>query len=469
MSDERALFAAICAHPEEDTPRLAYADWLDEHGGPDQHAQAAFVRTQIERYRMPPDDADADAVERRLALEDREWQLRRDPDHNGWRPWAHLPGISESFRFLAGRSDGFVRGFRGFAFGAPDALVTAGARLFDVHPVHGLFADAEDHPLTRTGAEAFFAAGWLARLRRMELHVEARLLERLFRCKRLARLESLKVRFRAWDLPDAPESEAAGTLGALRSISLQLEGSVSDPRRAIAYVARLLPRDTLTEFAMNRTDGLPGGAVTELAAHDRFKNLTRLRLVVTGAGRERLEPGFEALTAAPFWPRLRSLALTHGFQDADAFALARAAPAPDLRRLELQVNGLTRDGIAALAESPVLRSLTELNLTRGGQIGDEGAVLLARSPHLTNLARLNVNDCNIGPKGVRAIAEAPWAAGLVELNLRRNAIKKAGVTAVVAPGRFPRLRRLELFNAVKTSELIRRLTDRFGDGARFDP
>src|SRR5438067_7559650 len=33
MTDEQALFAAIRAHPEEDTLRLAYADWLDEQGG----------------------------------------------------------------------------------------------------------------------------------------------------------------------------------------------------------------------------------------------------------------------------------------------------------------------------------------------------------------------------------------------------------------------------------------------------
>jgi uncharacterized protein (TIGR02996 family) len=45
MSDEEALLAAIAAHPEEDTPRLAYADWLDEN---DQPARAEFIRLQIE-------------------------------------------------------------------------------------------------------------------------------------------------------------------------------------------------------------------------------------------------------------------------------------------------------------------------------------------------------------------------------------------------------------------------------------
>src|SRR5215831_15748339 len=45
MSDEDALLAAIAAHPDEDTPRLVFADWLDEH---DRHIRAEFIRVQIE-------------------------------------------------------------------------------------------------------------------------------------------------------------------------------------------------------------------------------------------------------------------------------------------------------------------------------------------------------------------------------------------------------------------------------------
>src|SRR4051812_3209207 len=49
--DEAALLAAIAAHPAEDTPRLAYADWLDEHAAdlPDPAAariRAEFIRVQ---------------------------------------------------------------------------------------------------------------------------------------------------------------------------------------------------------------------------------------------------------------------------------------------------------------------------------------------------------------------------------------------------------------------------------------
>jgi uncharacterized protein (TIGR02996 family) len=50
---ESAFLAAICAQPDEDTPRLAFADWLDEHDRP---VRAQFIRDQIALARM--DEAD---------------------------------------------------------------------------------------------------------------------------------------------------------------------------------------------------------------------------------------------------------------------------------------------------------------------------------------------------------------------------------------------------------------------------
>lgn len=46
MTDGEALLRAICEHPDEDTPRLAYADWCDENGDPD---RAEFIRLQYEK------------------------------------------------------------------------------------------------------------------------------------------------------------------------------------------------------------------------------------------------------------------------------------------------------------------------------------------------------------------------------------------------------------------------------------
>jgi uncharacterized protein (TIGR02996 family) len=49
MTDEHALLAAIAADPDDDTVRLAYADFLDELGGESNAARAEFIRVQCER------------------------------------------------------------------------------------------------------------------------------------------------------------------------------------------------------------------------------------------------------------------------------------------------------------------------------------------------------------------------------------------------------------------------------------
>src|SRR4051794_3132813 len=48
MSLEKALLADICARPEDDAPRLVYADWLEENGNPE---RAEFIRGQCELAR----------------------------------------------------------------------------------------------------------------------------------------------------------------------------------------------------------------------------------------------------------------------------------------------------------------------------------------------------------------------------------------------------------------------------------
>jgi uncharacterized protein (TIGR02996 family) len=52
-ADRDALLAAIRAAPDDDAPRLVFADWLDEHGESD---FARLIRVEIERDRLPDDD-----------------------------------------------------------------------------------------------------------------------------------------------------------------------------------------------------------------------------------------------------------------------------------------------------------------------------------------------------------------------------------------------------------------------------
>src|SRR5258708_4056061 len=70
MPDEAAFIQTIREHPDDDGPRLVYADWLEEHGECD---RAEFIRIQIELARGVKDRV------RREQLTQREQALYKKP------------------------------------------------------------------------------------------------------------------------------------------------------------------------------------------------------------------------------------------------------------------------------------------------------------------------------------------------------------------------------------------------------
>jgi uncharacterized protein (TIGR02996 family) len=67
VTQRDAFLQTICENPEDDTTRLVYADWLEEHGDAQDAARAEFIRVQIERSRLPPDDPGRADLSRRQA------------------------------------------------------------------------------------------------------------------------------------------------------------------------------------------------------------------------------------------------------------------------------------------------------------------------------------------------------------------------------------------------------------------
>jgi uncharacterized protein (TIGR02996 family) len=126
MTDQEALLAAILAEPDEDTPRLAYADWLDENGQPD---RAAFVRAQIEAARAEPFSKQARAAQKQS---DELLEKNRD----AW---------TDSIRDRVQDCDfgrGFVEHVTAGAFGFRENA----SALFDTHPIRSLRLVAYDDP-----------------------------------------------------------------------------------------------------------------------------------------------------------------------------------------------------------------------------------------------------------------------------------------------------------------------------------
>jgi uncharacterized protein (TIGR02996 family) len=107
--DQKQLLAAILADPDEDTPRLVYADWLEEHDDP---ARAEFIRVQcrlagrLRREAVPATDPDRQ----------REFQLQ---NQLGERWLAEMPAIRGV------RWTGFWRGFPGVSVVSATTLTRA--------------------------------------------------------------------------------------------------------------------------------------------------------------------------------------------------------------------------------------------------------------------------------------------------------------------------------------------------------
>jgi uncharacterized protein (TIGR02996 family) len=62
MTHDDAFVESIVEAPDDDAPRLIYADWLEEHGDPD---RAALIRVQIELAGLPEGDSRREELERR--------------------------------------------------------------------------------------------------------------------------------------------------------------------------------------------------------------------------------------------------------------------------------------------------------------------------------------------------------------------------------------------------------------------
>jgi uncharacterized protein (TIGR02996 family) len=73
MQDD-AFLTAILADPDDDAPRLIYADWLDEQGRPE---RAEFIRVQCDLARRPEGDSRRGELQAReralLAVHEKDW------------------------------------------------------------------------------------------------------------------------------------------------------------------------------------------------------------------------------------------------------------------------------------------------------------------------------------------------------------------------------------------------------------
>src|SRR5262245_23483911 len=351
LTHEGAFLADICEHPDEDAPRLVYADWLDDHGQPD---RAEFIRVQCERARLPEGD------DRRGGLAAREERLLLGHEA-AWR--AGLPAL-----------DGVTWG--DFGRGFVEAVFIASVEDFLRH-AETLFAAA---PVSRVRigwldadwAGRLAGSGHLARLRELDLGNNPGLgraaVQALAGSPNLANLTSLLLHNNA--LGDEAMADLAGSphLGRLRELWLS-GNDVGDAGVVALARSAAWPRLAELDLRDNRVDD--GGA--RALAYD----------------------------AARDW--LATLWLTNNqIGPPGAWALAGTSHLPRLTRLYLNYNPVGNDGAVAFASSPHRRALRELDLRHCG-IRHDGAVALAGSPHLDDLELLWLVGNRLSAEAVAAL------------------------------------------------------------------
>jgi uncharacterized protein (TIGR02996 family) len=128
MTERDALHAAVCATPDDDTPRLVFADWLQEHG---EEERAEFIRVQIEAARLPVGKKRAAQFLRAhelLAAHEKQWAkpIKR---------FVEKPSYGPAFVFR--------RGFVETVAVRPNKFLEDIDDLFELTPLRGLhFVDA---------------------------------------------------------------------------------------------------------------------------------------------------------------------------------------------------------------------------------------------------------------------------------------------------------------------------------------
>lgn len=173
-----------------------------------------------------------------------------------------------------------------------------------------------------------------------------------------------------------------------------------------------------------------------------------------------------ALVATGVIGRLVNLGLHGKLGAKGARVLAEAPDLAAIRKLNLAGCRLGDDGVAALLASPHL-GCTQLTL-REDDMTDEGAQALAGAPALARCRALFLARNRLGDEAVAALAGSAHLAGLEQLGIGGNEdITGEGIEHLLAPGLFPRMRRLELEMLDLDDETRDALRERWGAHVRF--
>jgi uncharacterized protein (TIGR02996 family) len=416
-----ALLRAIAAAPDDDTPRLVFADWLDEYGDAHDRSHAELIRAQIELARLPLHD---DRRGELGAIEKRNWH-RVDWRERYGAPPCVLRQLARGFPECVG-FDWNAR--RGHLSEADIAQMTEAIERFPIRAFEGdlLGSTAE----RRGGLELLAEWPALARLTALEATSGIGMYEE--RESFAPGLDALaespharglrRVCFAGWQLSRDALNAFAYRLPQLVELDVfQDDGDTIANELVDALLCTPLP-DRLERLGCAWVD-LPPAPLRE------FLDRAPLRALAFGVPLD-AETGVGPLLGAPGLVGLRELRITgeaHGFSTDEMPGESECRVIPHLREL------LASPGLAGL----------EVLSVRGVALGDAGARALAESPMAASLAELDLSLCGLTDAGLLALRPLLTGGRLRRLRIGHNTFERAGVEELVSWPEFGRLHALE--------------------------
>lgn len=428
MSTEAALLRTIRDMPDEDTPRLVYADYLEEEGFA---ARAEFIRVQCELARLPDSDPQRNPLEDRehelLAEHECEWLGVSPDDMDGLTEWT------------------FERGFVNEVAASPIFMRGPGNDLCAAHSVRRWrvqsLRDEQREDLRDAGQR-----GWVSRLEAVDLsgwylglgEIAGFLINSNF-----SRLRELDLAGRG-PLEPLPEIlEFASFRRTLKVLRCGGEMYGEGGRLDADALCRVLKDECRLEELGVAGSLLTADDLRDLLTSDACSQLTSLDL----RSNEIAPDGWQAFSAARC--RLNELDISH--TPLGAISLDRllgCGALAGLKRLHMNGCGSAMANIQALAASRYWAGAEELRMQQGS-IPETSLDPLFGSSGPTTLRTLDVGQNWVRDGGVRALCDAPWASSLTYLDLSQNYLTDDALRTIAKSGRFKNLRTLHLnYNSV---------------------
>lgn len=401
MTDHDALLRTICANPDDDTARLVFADWLDDHADAfpvpaSVRQRAAFIRDDIAMSRRDEFDP--------LRLR---WELIEKPQREA-EPWTRI--IMPSSVLSAACSEPFLfrRGFFWSVAVTPSRfLANAEALRLSNVPAPTLSYWGRDDSAGKLFTSPLFAR--VTGLRIQNSCLRPRALELLANSPHAAALKELSV---------GPGGLEAGAIHSLvrsklftRLTRWELKGPPSFGSLMVSSIRHVGQTD-LREVSFDKS-GLTGQHVERVLTAPAMGNLTQFSLAQCRLGLA----GYEGLVRADL-PYLRNLSLNNTSPGPEGIRLLSSSPTlARLHRLRFGSNHVNSSLMAELATCHEVSNLRVLEIS-GNPIGNGGASAIAHSPHFAGLLALDLSYSQVGDEGIEAILESSLADNLVLLDLR---------------------------------------------------